>query len=173
MWRNMMQGIVMLVVFIVVTATLAWLVKSLIDYRRWRGLAQAQVEVHTKVLDRFAAREDLLAFIQTPAGQRFLEAAPLPLDALATAPGAPLRRILWAVEAGLVLAAGGTGLLFVSNRVIVEVGQPLYVLGVLAVSLGIGFILAAIVSFALSKHLGLLERLGSAADAGRGMPSGV
>jgi len=172
MWRNMMQGVVILLVFVIVTAALTWLVKSLIDYRRWRSLSKAQLEVHNKVLDRFAAKEDLLAFIQTPAGQRFLESAPISLDALTPAIGAPLKRILWAVEAGLVLAAGGAGLLFVSNRVAVEVSQPLYVLGVLAVSLGTGFVVSAIVSFVLSKHLGLLERH-RAADSSRGTPSGV
>jgi len=158
MWRSMMEGFLIFLVFVLVTATLAWLVKTLIDYRRWHRLSKVQAEVHTKLLDRFATNEDLLAYVQTPAGRRFLESAPISLDPLAPAIGAPLRRILWAVEAGLVLTAGGIGLQFVSGRVIADVGQPLYVVGVLAVSIGIGFVVSAVVSYLLSKRLGLFER---------------
>jgi hypothetical protein len=50
------------------------------------------------------------------------------------------------------------GLYYVSGRVTdVEMTQPLYTMGVLALSLGIGFVLAAVVSFMLSKRLGLFE----------------
>jgi hypothetical protein len=172
MWRSMMAGLVMFLVFIIVTATLGWLVKTLIDYRRWHRLSKVQSEVHTKLLDRFSANEDLLAYVQSPAGRSFLESAPIALDAGAPALGVPLRRILWAVEAGLVLAAGGTGLIFVSGRVVADVRDPLFVIGVLALSLGAGFVLSAIVSFLLSKRLGLFERPPSQ-GGDRSEPAGV
>ena len=47
--------------------------------------------------------------------------------------GAPLNRILWSVQAGIVLAAAGVGLLFAKNGVIEEVAQP--PLGTMQVSL--------------------------------------
>ena len=172
MWQRMMAGLVAFMVFIIVTATLAWLIKTLIDYRRWHRLSKVQAEVHTKLLDRFSANEDLLAYVQSPAGRRFLESAPIALDAGGLTIGAPLRRILWAVEAGLVLAAGGIGLIFVSGRVVADVREPLFVIGVLAVSLGAGFVLSAIVSFFLSKRLGLFERA-QAANGERSAPGGV
>jgi hypothetical protein len=172
MWQRMMAGLVAFMVFIIVTATLVWLIKTLIDYRRWHRLSKVQAEVHTKLLDRFSANEDLLAYVQSPAGRRFLESAPIALDAGGLTIGAPLRRILWAVEAGLVLAAGGIGLIFVSGRVVADVREPLFVIGVLAVSLGAGFVLSAIVSFFLSKRLGLFERA-QAANGERSAPGGV
>ena len=39
-----------------------------------------QYQVHNKLLDRFTSNEDLLAYVQTPAGRRFLESAPIPLQ---------------------------------------------------------------------------------------------
>ena len=57
-------------------------------------------------MDRFTANEDLLAYMQTPAAQRFLESAPLSLEAPSRPVGAPLSRILWSVQVGVVLGAG-------------------------------------------------------------------
>ena len=45
-----------------------WLIKTLIEHRRWSRLSKIQTDVHNKLLDRFSANEDLLAYIQTPAG---------------------------------------------------------------------------------------------------------
>jgi hypothetical protein len=156
-WRNTMQAMIIFTGFLVVTATLLWLIKTLIDYRRWSRLSKVQADVHNKVLDRFANNEELLAYVQTPAGRRFLESAPITLDPVGPAIAAPVRRILWAVEAGLVILAGGIGLQFVSGRVPTEISPMVFALGVLGVALGIGFVAAAVVSFLISKRLGLLQ----------------
>ena len=156
MWRNAMEATLILIGVVIVTLTLAWLIKTLIDYRRWSRLSKVQAEVHNKVLDRFANNDELLTYVQTPAGRRFLESAPITLDPAAPAVAAPLRRILWAVEAGFVLMAGGVGLQYVSGRTPEEVAPMMFAIGVLGVALGLGFILAAAVSFLISKRLGLL-----------------
>jgi hypothetical protein len=44
-------------------------------------LSKVQTEVHTKIVDRFTANDDLLAYIQSPAGSKFLESSPIHLDA--------------------------------------------------------------------------------------------
>ena len=157
MWRDTMQTSALFAGFTIVTLTLVWIVRSLIEYRRWHRTARVQAEVHNKLLDRFTANEDLLAYIQTPAGRRFLESAPLPLESPARPVAAPLARIMWSIQAGVVLAAGALGLLFVSGRVIEEVSQPLFVIGVLALAVGAGFVISAAASFLLSRRLGLLE----------------
>jgi hypothetical protein len=56
-----------------------------------------------------------------------------------------------------VLLAGGIGFLFVSGRVADEASQPLHVLGVLGIALGLGFVVSAIISFVISHRLGLIE----------------
>jgi len=134
-----------------------WILKTLVDYRRWYRTSKVQTEVHTKLLDRFSSNEDLMAYMQTPSGRRFLESAPIPLEGPARTVGAPLSRILWSLQAGVVLAVASLGVLFVSNRVIEEIAQPLFAIGVLVLAIGTGFIVSAAASYVLSKRLGLLE----------------
>lgn len=157
MWRQTLETSAVLAGFAIATFSLIWIVRTLVEYRRWHRTSKVQAEVHNKLLDRFTANEDLLAYIQTPVGQRFLESAPSPLESPARPIGAPLGRILWSVQAGVVLAAGALGLLFVSTRVIEEVAQPLFVFGVLALAVGTGFVVSAAAAFLLSRRLGLLE----------------
>jgi hypothetical protein len=160
-WKEMLQGFAILTVMSTVAFVLLWLVKTLVEYRRWYRTSKVQTEVHTKLLDRFSSNEDLMAYMQTPSGRRFLESAPLPVEGPARAMAAPLSRILWSLQAGVVLATGAIGVLFVSGRVLEEVAQPLFALGVLVLALGTGFIVSAAASFLLSRRLGLLDAPGA------------
>lgn len=157
MWDNVFQAIAIFGGFGMAMGLLIWLVRTLVDYRRWSRLAKVQTEAHTKLLDRFTSNEDLLAYIQSRAGSKFLESAPIPLDAGPRSVGAPMGRILWSVQGGVVLIAGGIGLEFVSARSTDAAAQPLQALGILAVALGVGFVVSAAVSFFLSRRLGLIE----------------
>jgi hypothetical protein len=112
MWRNLMDGIQVFAVILVITGALVWLVKTLVDYRRWLRMSRIQAEVHTKLVDRFTSSEELLSYIQTPAGRRFLESSPIPLDVETRASlSAPVSRILWSIQIGVILASGGFGLI--------------------------------------------------------------
>jgi hypothetical protein len=155
--RSAVQGFAVLTVFALFAGVLIWLVRTLIDHRRWSRISTVQAEVHNKLLDRFTSNEDLLAYIQTPAGKRFLESAPIALDGNPRAVSAPIGRILWSVQVGLVLAAAGFGLQYVSGRIEPDISQLLFAMGILAISLGAGFVLSAVVSFVLSRKLGLWE----------------
>jgi len=155
-WRETMEGISIFAVLALVTGVLTWLVRTLIEHRRWSRISNVQAEVHNKLMDRFTANEDLLAYIQTPAGKRFLESAPITLDSSPRV-SAPISRILWSVQVGLVMAAAGFGLEYVSGSIDKTVSQPLFAMGVLAISIGIGFVVSAIVSYILSRRLGLWE----------------
>ena len=143
--------------FLVVTSVLIWVIRLIVAHRRWNRLSKVQYEVHNKLLDRFTSNEDLLAYVQTPAGKRFLESAPIPLQDEAPILSAPFSRILWSVQAGVVLAIAGAGLLYVSTRFIDEPAQFFMVIGVLSVALGAGFIVSAVAAYALSRRLGLLD----------------
>jgi hypothetical protein len=144
-------------VFLTVTFSLLWIIKTLVSYRRWHRTSKVHTEVHNKLLDRFTSNEDLMAYIQTPAGKRFLESAPLSLEEPSRPIGAPLGRILLSLQVGVILAAGAIGLLYVSGRVLEEVAQPFYVLGVLALTVGVGFVVSAGASILLSRRLGLMN----------------
>jgi hypothetical protein len=157
LWRDMLNGVAIFAGFGMAIGLIIWLIRTLVDYRRWNRLTKIQTEVHTKLLDRFTANEDLLAYMQSPAGMKFLESSPISLDAGPRSVGAPLGRILWSVQAGLVVAAAGIGLQIVSARITDESAQPLHALGVLGVALGVGFVVSAVVSYLISRRLGLIE----------------
>jgi hypothetical protein len=156
MMENVLGGIAGLIVFAGVISFLAWLLRSVIDYRYWLRASKIQTDAHTKVFDRLTTNEDVLAYVQSPAGQRFLSSTSLAIDTPRTV-AAPVTRILWSVQAGIVLALAGVGLWFAKNNAIEEIAALLYVVSILAVALGVGFVLSALVSYALSHRLGLLE----------------
>jgi hypothetical protein len=143
--------------FLVIVGVLAWLIRLVVMHRRWNRLSKVQFETHSKLLERFTSNEELLAYVQTPAGRRFLEAAPVPLQEAPSSIAAPLSRILWSAQAGIVLAVVGFALYRVSGRFTDEAAQVFTVAGVLMLSLGAGFVLSAVAAYALSRKLGLLD----------------
>jgi hypothetical protein len=158
LWRDVSQGIAIFLSIFAVVMLFAWLVRTLIDYRRWHRLSKVQTDVHTKLLDRFSSNEDLLAYIQSPSGKRFLESAPIPVDLGPRSMGAPIGRIMWSVQTGLVLAFAGIGLYFAFSQLSTDkVAEPFFVVSMLAIALGLGFIASAGVSYALSQRLGLFD----------------
>lgn len=154
-WDNMMDMVGVLVVILTLLGALGWLVRTAVDYRRWGRLAKVQAEAHTKLLDRFTANEELLAYVQSPAGARFLKSAPISLDGNPRAMAAPLSRILWSMQAGVVLTAAGIGMNYLSRNVDANHADPIFTLSVILLSLGVGFIVSAGLSYLLSRRLGL------------------
>jgi hypothetical protein len=156
-WRDVFNGLAVFLGFGMGISLIVWLIRTLVDYRRWNRLTRTQSEFHTKLLDRFTANNDLLAYVQSPAGARFLQSAPITLDAAPRSMGAPFGRILWSLQGGVVLIAAGIGLSIVSGRVGDDASQPLQALGVIGIALGLGFAASAIISFVISRRLGLIE----------------
>jgi hypothetical protein len=156
MWRNAIEGFTIGTVMLAIGCGVIWLIKTLIEHRRWSRLSKIQTDVHNKLLDRFTANEDLLAYIQTPAGRRFLESAPIPLDS-PRAIGAPLGRILWSAQAGAVLTVLGIGVTIVASNSLEEVAAPLAAFGIVIVALGLGFVVSAILAYVLTRRFGLLN----------------
>ena len=105
--NGLLGGVAAFAAFLVVVGLIVWFVRMMINTRRWNKLSKVQYEVHSKLLDRFTANEDLLAYMQTPAGRRFLESAPIQLPDEPRSMGAPFSRILWSVQAGVVLLLTG------------------------------------------------------------------
>ena len=163
MWRSAIEGFTIGAVILALMSGVVWLVKTLIEYRRWSRLSKVQTDVHNKLLDRFTSNEDLLAYIQTPAGKRFLESAPIAIDSPRSI-GAPLGRILWSSQAGTVLTVLGIGIELVSRNALEEIAPPLAALGAVVVALGVGFLVSAFLAYILTRRFGLLNDPNAAPD---------
>lgn len=154
--QMMLAGIGLLLFGAAFLSVFVWVVRSVIDHRRWLRVSRIQAEVHTKLLDRLTSNEDLLAYIQTPAGRRFLESTPIELEGQPAATSAPVARIIWSLQAGIVLASLGLGFRFLQNRIDQEVAEGFNIIGTIAMALGAGFALSAIMAYLISSRLGLV-----------------
>jgi small-conductance mechanosensitive channel len=156
--EDIIESLAIFATFASIAFALAWLVRTIIEQKRWNRLTRTQSEVHTKILDRFSSSEELLSYIQTPAGSKFLESAPIPLHAERKIQTPPQARVIWSIQAGVVIAAGALGMLLVSLRFDRETGGDLFALGVIGFFIGAGFILSALVSLGLSRRLGVWQQ---------------
>jgi hypothetical protein len=156
-WREIMGDIGGFSVFLIFVGVLVWTVKTLIEQRRWSRLSAIQTEVHSKLLDRFTSNEELLAYLQTPAGKKFLESAPVPLETGSRPMSAPIGRIFWSLQTGLILIAAGIGFDLVSMRFPPPGSAGLYGVGVIALFVGVALVLSAGVFYLLSKRFGLWQ----------------
>jgi hypothetical protein len=156
LFEMILGGLAGLTVFAIMVSLLVWLVRTVIDHRRWLRLSRVQAEVHTKLLDRLTSNEDLLTYVQSSAGRRFLESAPITLDGEPRQPSAPLTRIVWSLQAGVVLVALGVGMWAAQARVPAEVGQGLSIVGTIVVALGVGFAVSAVLAYTITAKFGLI-----------------
>jgi hypothetical protein len=148
--------VMVLVGFVSAVGGIVYLVRAFIDHRKWLQAVKIQTDAHTKIVDRMSSNEDLLAYLQSPTGQRLMTLTPALTAPDFRGAAAPVSRILWSLQTGIVMAIGGAGLWIANGRLIEEVAQPLYVVAMLAIAVGIGFIVSAAASFVLSRQLGLI-----------------
>jgi len=132
-----------------------YLVRAVFEHRRWLHAVRLQTETHSKIVDRLSGSEELLGYLQSPSGQRVLTLAPA-VDAPATVPS-PVSRILWSIQTGIVTALAGIGLWFGAGRAADDLADALRIIAGVMTSVGLGFILSAIVSLVLSQRLGLID----------------
>jgi hypothetical protein len=143
-------------VFVIFMGALIWLIRVMLANRRWGRIFKLQTEVHGKLIDKLGSTPELLNYMETDAGKRFLEAAPIPVDfEKDDRLPAILSRVLLPLSVGIVLTLLGIGLLFLRHSLLDE-AEPLLVLGTVALMPGIGFIIAAGITWLLASRLGLM-----------------
>src|SRR5436853_5013780 len=87
------------VVYLVVLGAGAWLLRVLMDNLRWKRVFNTQTEIYNKLLDKFSTNDELLAYVRSESGKRFLEQAMLPLNAEAPAQRSGIGRVLVPLQA--------------------------------------------------------------------------
>jgi len=165
---GLLGGMAALLAFGTFLGITAWLVRAVIQHRRWLRQSKVQTDVHTKLMDRMTTNEELLAYIQSPAGRRFLESAPIQQESDAPRTGAPVGPIIWSMMAGIVLGIVGVGFRFAANSVTTEAQQAFTVVGVILLALGAGFVVASVMAYVVSARLGLFPARPAAADVSSG-----
>ncbi|MGA8938399.1 MAG: hypothetical protein WB439_04465 [Acidobacteriaceae bacterium] len=144
-------------VFVFVVVTLLWLIRMLLQNRRWSRIFRLQTEIHTKLIDRFGSNQELLTYMDTDAGKRFLEAAPIPVDFDGNQQRLPnaVARVILSLQIGVVLTLLGIGLLFLRHS-LTDLATPLLVFGTVILMPGLGFIVSAGITWILATRLGLM-----------------
>ena len=159
--RETMQNAAVLLAFVGGIGALLWLIRLLLENRRWSRVFRQQTEIHSKLIDRFATNQELLEYMNTDSGRRFLEAAPIPIDPDRSQP-VPfgMSRVIGPLQLGIVLTMLGIGLLIVEHNVR-EFATPFLLAGMVALMPGLGFIISAIVTWRLNTRLGLMPQSAS------------
>jgi hypothetical protein len=165
MWRSNIEGFTFLLGFLSVVGAIAWIIKSIVDHRRWNRQSRVQAEVHNKVIDRLASNEEMLAYVQSPAGAGFLKSGPAGPNAAGVGRSmhAPYNRILWSAQAGVVFLAVGIGFRLINVTAPKDVVEMLHFFGLIGMSLGLGFLASAALAYGISWRLGLLSPANGAA----------
>jgi hypothetical protein len=134
--------------FLMAIGWVVWVVSG--TFRRARA-ARLQADVQGKLLDKFGSSRELLDYLHTTQGQRFL-------DFVVTERANPYSRILASAQAGVIMTLLGGALLMLQRMATVqEAADALLVFGTLVLTLGIGFLASGALSFILSRSWGLLE----------------
>ena len=162
----LLAGMAFLLGFGALLTVLTWLVRAVIQHRRWVKASQVQADVHSKLMDRMTSNDELLAYIQSPAGRKFLEAAPIQPEAESPALGAPVGPIIWSMMAGIVLSTVGAGFRAAGSSIGEEVQRGFNAIGIIVLSLGVGFVLASLMAYLVSSRLGLFQPRRIASDSG-------
>src|SRR5262245_23757580 len=78
--QETLAGFAVFLFMITAVSLAAHVGKSILEHRRWMHATKIQTEAHTKLVDRLASNEELMAYVQSTAGQRFLTSQPIAIE---------------------------------------------------------------------------------------------
>ena len=161
---QVIDPIAALLAFACFLADMVWLIRQFLENRRWGRIFKLQSEVHGRLIDKFGSNQELGAYMETEAGKRFLEAAPIPVgfEPQQRVPNA-VARVLTPLQIGIVMVLLGIGF-FLLRNVRPEMHEPMLVFGTIALMPGLGFIISAGITWFLAGRLGLIPENPSAGN---------
>jgi hypothetical protein len=151
------QGLMPVVAFLGFLGAVIWLMQVLLANRRWQRILKLQMDTHNKLIDRFGTSQELIQYMESEAGKRFLEAAPIPVNFEGDQKiPSVIGRVLMPLQIGSVMVLLGAGLLVVRHSFTWGLSNALLLMGIVILMPGIGFILSAGVTWLLAGRLGLM-----------------
>ena len=155
-----MKDLAPVLVLVGFTAGVVWIVWIILNNKRRISIAQIQRDMQAKLFEKFGTSQELVEYLKTEAGNRFLDSATLEHPK-------PYGRVLGSVQAGLILFLLGVAVLFVRVNVAsagftsptdqMQAAGFFLVIGTILLALGAGFLVSAAASYWLSKSWGLLN----------------
>jgi len=136
---------------------LTTMIRSLSFSTRRKEATRAQMEMFKSLADKLGNSQDLLAWLQTEAGQSLLKA---PAEPAAAHSAAPANRILNAIQAGLIVVAVAIGCLLVNSMFPPhdrDASMTLFYFGGIGLTAGLGLLASAGASWWVSRKLGLIR----------------
>jgi hypothetical protein len=166
-----MHDMVPIILFPVFFLAIVWVVRIFVDSRRWNRTFKQQSEIHSRLIEKLGTSQELVAYMETEAGKRFLMASPIAAGPeFGQQMPNTVSRVLTSLSTGIVLALVGVGFLLLRNAG-PDTPEPMLITGTLLLMPGIGFILSAGVTWVLAKRLGLMPEK-EVAQNGAGAPFG-
>ena len=131
------------IIAIIASSTMVVLVVFFVTRGRQRRV-EAQVEMQSKLIDRFGSAPELISFLHSPAGRQFI-------TGVQSAPGVMTReRIMNGFTRAIVLSSLGLAFLFLAVLHDNDWAVP----AAIVFSLGIGYFIATFISYKLSPKMG-------------------
>jgi hypothetical protein len=135
------------------TGFIVWEIGTTLQRRQRLTLS---AEFNKQMLDRLGSMKDFSDFVQTDAGTQFMRRL-----TTAEPSTSPQQRIFSAVQIGIVLVSLGSGLLGFARLTAIANRDELTLIGTIALSLGIGFVLSSGVLYRLASALGMMDPTGA------------
>jgi hypothetical protein len=138
---------------ILVSFTMCFIVWVVFSSVRRYLIAKTKAGLQEKILQRIDSSDALTSLAANESGRRFLESITIEENKTSS----PFGRILFGIQAGLVLIFFGISMIFVQRYA--NVSFPGFIIiGTGAIGLGLGFLTASAASIFVSKKLGLISR---------------
>ncbi|HJQ38818.1 MAG TPA: hypothetical protein VKB93_16910 [Thermoanaerobaculia bacterium] len=113
--------------------------------------AEVHAEVQSKLIERFGSAPEMISFLQSTAGREFVAGVQRPVI------NQTRERILGGFTRSIVLTALGLGFLFLTFRE----DDAFVIPGTIVLSLGLGYLVATLVSWRLSARLNAESQTGA------------
>jgi hypothetical protein len=135
----------------IVGATIGFIVWVIFTTLRRFLIAKTKARLQEKVLERITSSDAIATLAANDSGRHFLES----ITVEESQPASPSTRILFGLQAGLVLFFFGVAILSL-HRHIYDPNGATIILGTGAIGLGLGFLTASAASLFVSRKLGLI-----------------
>jgi len=136
----------------IVGGTIGWIVWVVFTTLRRYLIAKTKARLQEKILERITSSDALATLAANDSGRHFLES----ITVEESLPPAPSTRILFGIQAGLVLFFFGIAILTLHRHIYDPVGGFIIV-GTGGIGLGLGFLFASAASIFVSRKLGLIN----------------